>query len=126
MIQTKPEEVLQCPSLLTPFNLLCYADLKKYTFDHQLSFPTLPSKWTVSSSLEVDPVLVKATEEYIALQSAEQRGFFVASGSVEGGWKVGIFSNITSEDFHKPASNVHSSAISLTSVYYRVYQPLFG
>jgi len=113
--------VLQCPSLLTPFNLLCYADLKKYTFDHQLSFPALPSKWAVSSTLQVDPALVKAAEEYIALQPAEQRGFFVASGTVEAGWKVGTLSNITSKEFHEPTSSVHSSTFLLILVYYRIY-----
>ena len=105
MIKTKPEEVLRCPALLTPFNILCFADLKKYTFDHQLSFPTLPSKWTVSSTQPVDPVLIKAVEEYIALQKAEQRGFFVALGSVESGWKVGTLENITSKEF-APAEKV--------------------
>jgi hypothetical protein len=99
MIKMKPEEVLRCPALLTPFNILCFADLKKYTFDHQLSFPTLPSKWTVSSTQPVDPVLTKAVEEYIALQKAEQRGFFVVLGSVESGWKVGTLENITSKEF---------------------------
>jgi len=99
MIKTKPEEVLRCPALLTPFNILCFADLKKYTFDHQLSFPTLPSKWTVSSTQPVDPVLIKAVEEYITLQKPEQRGFFVALGSVERGWKVGTLENITSKEF---------------------------
>ena len=109
MIKTKPEEVLRCPALLTPFNILCFADLKKYTFDHQLSFPTLPSKWNVASTQPVDPVLVKTIEEYITLQSAEQRGFFVALGSVESGWKVSTLANITSKEF-TPAGKVISPA----------------
>jgi Ubiquitin-like modifier-activating enzyme ATG7 N-terminus len=97
MIQTRPEDVLRCPALLTPFNLLCYANLKKYTFDHQLSFPTLPSKGTTTTaSRQVDSTLLKEVEEYIARESAEQRGFFVAYGSVEGGWKVDTLANLLS------------------------------
>src|SRR5436190_22070127 len=122
MIKTRPEEVLHCPALLTPFNLLCFADLKKYTFDHQLSFPTLPSKWTISSIEPIDPALLKAVEEYITTQSAEQRGFFVTFGSAETGWKIGTLSSLTSPQF-RPIESVRSSYCLLILGYHRLYQP---
>lgn len=71
------EDVLQCPALLVPFHLLCYANLKKYVFDHHFSFPTLPSKWTVIHNEQAPSSLVKTTEAYIAGAPPEQRGYFL-------------------------------------------------
>ena len=88
IFETKAEEVLRCPALLTPFNLLCYANLKKYTFDHQLSCPIVPSKWEVLSRTSVQGELLRAVDGYIECAPAEQRGFFVVSKISESEWKV--------------------------------------
>src|SRR5271155_1612359 len=69
--------VLTCPALLVPFHLLCYANLKKYVFDHHFSFPALPSKWTLLETKVADEQTVRKVEEYISSAPAEQRGFFV-------------------------------------------------
>lgn len=98
MIETKAEEVLQCPALLTPFNLLCYANLKKYTFDHQLSCPTLPSKWEVLSRQPVQDGLLKAVEGYIERAPAEQRGFFTVTKVSESEFKVDVLGVLSSPD----------------------------
>jgi hypothetical protein len=94
----KAEEVLKCPALLTPFNLLCYANLKKYTFDHQLSCPTLPSKWQVLARETVQEHLLRAVEGYIERAPAEQRGFFTVSKASESKWKVDVLSTLGSPD----------------------------
>jgi hypothetical protein len=94
------------PALLTPFHLLCYANLKKYTFDHHFSFPALASKWTVSRVHGCDENLLKAVEEYIATIPPLQRGFFCASGTQETGWKVGTLENILSKDFTESSATV--------------------
>jgi hypothetical protein len=106
LIKHNPEQVLRNPSLLTPFHLLSYANLKKYTFDHHFSFPSLPSKWRLTTTSDADGILVKAVEEYIALQPPEQRGFFCVSGSEETGWKVGTLENLLNKDFKDPSSTV--------------------
>jgi hypothetical protein len=80
-IKTKPGEVLTCPALLTPFHLLAYANLKKYTFDHHFSFPALPSKWTINTTRPVDTALTTAIETYISKAPPSQRGFFVVTGN---------------------------------------------
>jgi len=79
------ESVLSCPALLVPFHLLCYANLKKYVFDHHFSFPSLSSKWTIQETKTVDEEIVRKVEEYISNAPAEQRGFFVITehGTVE-------------------------------------------
>ena len=71
----------------------------------------------------VDPALLKAVEEYITLQPAEQRGFFVAFGSVETGWIIGTLSSLPSQEF-RPLESVHPIHCLLTLVYRRLYQPL--
>jgi hypothetical protein len=81
MIKTRPEQVLRCPALLCPFHLLCYANLKKYVFDHHFSFPSLPSKWTVTNTQAAQLSLIKVVDEYVLGADPEQRGFFVLSQS---------------------------------------------
>jgi hypothetical protein len=77
MVMKDVQGVLTCPALLVPFHLLCYANLKKYVFDHHFSFPALPSKWTFTETKIAGEHLVRKVEEYISTASAEQRGFFV-------------------------------------------------
>ena len=79
LIKDKPEEVLQCPAVLCPFHLLCYANLKKYVFDHHFSFPNLSTKWNIVDTSSADESLVKAVEQYILNAEPEQRGYFVAA-----------------------------------------------
>jgi hypothetical protein len=76
-MRTGLEEILACPALLTPFHLLSYANLKKYTFDHHFSFPVLPSKWIITNTRPVDKSQIAAIESYIAHAPPPQRGFFV-------------------------------------------------
>ena len=77
MMRTKKDDVLLSPALLAPFHCVCYANLKKYTFDHHFSFPVLPSKWNMSSSEPPDPETLEAVEKYIATATPDQRGFFL-------------------------------------------------
>ena len=77
MVLKEKDAVLACPALLVPFHLLCYANLKKYVFDHHFSFPALPSKWTLLESEPAYAETVRKVEEYISNAPAEQRGFFV-------------------------------------------------
>lgn len=94
--------MLRCPALLTPFNLLCYANLKKYTFDHQLSCPTLPSKWEVLSTTSVQDEILRAVEGYIERAPAEQRGFFAISKISESEWKVDALGCLGDPEFLPP------------------------
>ena len=71
------DTVLFCPALLVPFHLLCYANLKKYVFDHHFSFPLLPSKWSLVDLEPAKEETVRKVEEYISSATPEQRGFFV-------------------------------------------------
>lgn len=98
MFETRAEEALACPALLTPFNLLCYANLKKYTFDHQLSCPTLPSKWEVLSREGVSEAVLRRVEEFIGRAPAEQRGFFTVSRGPQGECKVDVLASLASPD----------------------------
>ena len=84
MVVKERDAVLTCPALLVPFHLLCYANLKKYVFDHHFSFPALPSKWSLLQSKLADDETVQKVEKYISTAPAEQRGFFVitAEGTV--------------------------------------------
>lgn len=76
-MKTKKDDILRSPALLTPFHCLCYANLKKYTFDHHFSFPVLPSKWAISAIRQADPQTLKLVDKYIATSPPEQRGFFI-------------------------------------------------
>jgi hypothetical protein len=97
MIKTKPGEVLNCPALLTPFHLLAYANLKKYTFDHHFSFPVLPSKWTINTTQPVSATLTTAIEKYISEAPPSQRGFFVITGN-----EISPLSSLLSSDPKTP------------------------
>jgi hypothetical protein len=77
MMSTKMDDILGCPALLTPFHCLCYANLKKYTFDHHFSFPVLPSKWGLTATRNPHSQTVEAVEKYIDDSPPDQRGFFL-------------------------------------------------
>jgi hypothetical protein len=100
LIKEKPEEVLRCPAILCPFHLLCYANLKKYVFDHHFSFPKLSTKWDITETSQADPTLVKAVEEYILDAQAEQRGFFVVVKTKDG-WSTKPLSFLASKSDDK-------------------------
>ena len=76
-MRSKPEEVLRCPAKLVPFHLLCYANLKKYVFDHHFSFPVFSTKWNVLRNTEAGVDLDQAAKKYIENAPVEQRGLFV-------------------------------------------------
>jgi hypothetical protein len=77
MLRNQRDEVLCCPAKLVPFHLLCYANLKKYVFDHHFSFPVLSTKWTITGFGTHSKFIDQAAKQYILNAPLEQRGFFI-------------------------------------------------
>lgn len=84
--------IFSCPSLLTSFSILCYADLKKYKFTYHFGYPALHSdpQWRLVAPSE-DPesattkleekettLLVDAVQTWKYSVDARQHGFFLA------------------------------------------------
>ena len=77
MLKNQRDEVIRCPAKLVPFHLLCYANLKKYVFDHHFSFPVLSTKWNiVHINSSPHHMLDQTAKDYILASAVEQRGFF--------------------------------------------------
>jgi Ubiquitin-like modifier-activating enzyme ATG7 N-terminus len=118
-MQNEITEVLSNPSYLTPFHCLCYANLKKYTFDHHFSFPVLSSKWNVSKTEPADVPLTRAVQAYISNASLAQRGFFIITGKRDVQPLAYLLEYPPSEDVHPCFASV------LTLVYYRILELVF-
>jgi ubiquitin-like modifier-activating enzyme ATG7 len=76
--------IFSCPSLLSSFSAICYADLKKFKFTYQFAYPALHSDptWSYSSAQKITP---KETEQLVDKVGTwrysvdtRQHGFFLA------------------------------------------------
>lgn len=103
--------VYENPSLLVPFIILCFADLKKYKFTTLFGFPTFGSTpaWTLDGDLErfdeAGATLDEAVRKWRESIDWKQHGFFLAkktsSGWVVGSlseYETGFFENVNVED----------------------------
>ncbi|KAL7267373.1 Autophagy protein 7 [Rhizina undulata] len=104
--------IYSCPSLLSSFLVLSYADLKSYKFYHLFAFPAFVSspQWVLSTPPErLEPhetsSLVEAVNAWRNSMDSRQRGFFLAKFEA-GAWKVaslheferGFFDDTEEED----------------------------
>ncbi|KAI5807779.1 hypothetical protein BZA77DRAFT_70418 [Pyronema omphalodes] len=76
--------VYSCPSLLSSFLILSYADLKKYKFHHLFAFPAFISQptWTMASPItrldaSQTASLVDSVNSWKYQNDSRQRGFFL-------------------------------------------------
>ncbi|TGZ81353.1 E1-like protein-activating [Ascodesmis nigricans] len=87
--------IYSCPSLLSSFLVLCYADLKKYKFHHLFAFPAFASSppWTLASPIErlsqaQTASMVESVNTWRYRNDSRQRGFFLVK-RVNGRYEVG-------------------------------------
>ncbi|KAI4721237.1 E1-like protein-activating [Aureobasidium sp. EXF-10727] len=76
--------IFSCPSLLSSFSAICYADLKKFKFTYQFAYPALHSDptWSCSTAQKITPKetveLVDKVQTWRYSVDARQHGFFLA------------------------------------------------
>ncbi|KAG9949534.1 ubiquitin-like modifier-activating enzyme atg-7, partial [Aureobasidium melanogenum] len=76
--------IFSCPSLLSSFSAICYADLKKFKFTYQFAYPALHSDptWTCSTAQKITPQetveLVDKVQTWRYSVDTRQHGFFLA------------------------------------------------
>lgn len=79
--------IFSCPSLLSSFSAICFADLKKYKFSYHFGYPALHSspQWRKKAGSSVETLSSKETTELVdKVQTwrysvdTRQRGFFLA------------------------------------------------
>ncbi|THW72579.1 E1-like protein-activating [Aureobasidium pullulans] len=76
--------IFSCPSLLSSFSAICYADLKKFKFTYQFAYPTLHSDptWSCSTAQKISPKetleLVDKVQTWRYSVDGRQHGFFLA------------------------------------------------
>ena len=84
--------IYSCPSLLTSFTAICFADLKKYKFTYHFAFPALHSdpQWTIATKTEdvesgisrlgskETTALVDTVQTWRYSVDTRQHGFFIA------------------------------------------------
>ncbi|KAH0372531.1 ubiquitin-like modifier-activating enzyme atg-7, partial [Aureobasidium melanogenum] len=76
--------IFSCPSLLSSFSAICYADLKKFKFTYQFAYPALHSDptWTCSPAQKITPQetveLVEQVQTWRYSVDTRQHGFFLA------------------------------------------------
>jgi ubiquitin-like modifier-activating enzyme ATG7 len=87
--------IYSCPSLLSSFLVLSYADLKKYKFHHLFAFPAFVSSptWNLSGSIQrldgqQTAQLVDSVNTWRYKVDSRQRGFFLVK-QVEGNYEIG-------------------------------------
>lgn len=87
--------IYSCPSLLSSFLILSYADLKKYKFHHLFAFPAFASSppWTLTGPIErfsqaQTASLVDSVNTWRYRNDSRQRGFFLVK-RVQSGYEIG-------------------------------------
>jgi len=84
--------IYSCPSLLTSFTAICFADLKKYKFTYHFAFPALHSdpQWTIATKSDKvesgishlgskeTTALVDTVQTWRYSVDTRQHGFFIA------------------------------------------------
>lgn len=76
--------IFSCPSLLSSFSAICFADLKKFKFTYHFAFPALHSDpaWTCSEPQKISPKetveLVDKVQTWRYSVDTRQHGFFLA------------------------------------------------
>ncbi|KAH0151580.1 ubiquitin-like modifier-activating enzyme atg-7, partial [Aureobasidium melanogenum] len=76
--------IFSCPSLLSSFSAICYADLKKFKFTYQFAYPALHSDptWSCSTAQKITPKetveLVDKVQTWRYSVDTRQHGFFLA------------------------------------------------
>lgn len=76
--------IFSCPSLLSSFSAICYADLKKFKFTYQFAYPALHSDptWSCSTAQKITPQetveLVDKVQTWRYSVDTRQHGFFLA------------------------------------------------
>lgn len=76
--------IFSCPSLLSSFSAICYADLKKFKFTYQFAYPALHSDptWSCSTAQKISPKetleLVEKVQTWRYSVDGRQHGLFLA------------------------------------------------
>ncbi|ONH69343.1 Ubiquitin-like modifier-activating enzyme ATG7 [Cyberlindnera fabianii] len=70
------KKVLEEPSLLNKFEIISFADLKKFKFFYWVSFPSLSSQWTITSQSTITE-FPEAMVDWINTASLSQKPYFV-------------------------------------------------
>ncbi|CAZ81899.1 unnamed protein product [Tuber melanosporum] len=99
--------IYSCPSLLSSFLILSYADLKRYKFHHLFAFPAFAAtpQWTCNTPIErLDPhqtsSLVEAINTWRYSTDSRQHGFFLVKRDA-GTWKIGSLGDFEHSFFDK-------------------------
>ncbi|PUU74843.1 hypothetical protein B9Z19DRAFT_1103255 [Tuber borchii] len=99
--------IYSCPSLLSSFLILSYADLKKYKFHHLFAFPAFAAtpQWTCKTPIErldrhQTASLVEAINTWRYNTDSRQHGFFLLKRD-EGAWKIGSLGDFEQSFFDK-------------------------
>lgn len=92
--------IYSCPSLLSSFLVLSYADLKKYKFNHLFAFPAFlcTPTWNLSGPIQhLDSQqtlqLVESVNTWRLSIESRQRGFFLVK-QVQGNYEIGALGDI--------------------------------